>query len=78
MKIKKQLLQNFLNNKNMSADDLAQEMEINVIEIKKLLCGEQVDERTAFSFIKYFGADEAQHFIDWEAIGKKNPLQDEV
>ncbi|MDR0850768.1 MAG: hypothetical protein LBN07_04850 [Christensenellaceae bacterium] len=77
MKIKIQLLQAFLKERKITALDLAKEMEVDVSEIEKLLKGEAVDEKAAHKFIYYFGADEAQHFIDWEAIGKKNPLINE-
>lgn len=77
MKIKTKLLLAYLEQRKMSVSDLAKEMEISVTELEVLLNGEAVGEKTAQQFIYYLGANEAQKFIDWEAIGKKNPLAGE-
>ena len=53
---------------------MAREMLVDEKEIKKLLCGEAVNEATARRFIYYFGVDEAVKMIDWAAIGKINPF----
>ena len=76
MKIKKELLQAFLDNHNITAAILAREMGVAVWEIETLLNGDAVDEKTARQFIYYFGADEAARLIDWAASGKINPLTD--
>ena len=60
MKVKPILLQEYLDQTEMSAE--------------KLLSGEAVSKKTALEFIEYFGADKAQELIDWDAIGKQNPL----
>lgn len=78
MKIKTQLLREYLGKKKLSVEELADDMETSVAELEKLLNGEAVDVKAATLFIFYFGADEAQKFIDWEAIGKKNPLANEI
>lgn len=77
MKIKKELLQAFLDKYGITAAILAREMSVTVAEIRKLLNDETVGETTARRFIYYFGADEAVKMIDWAAIGKVNPLTDE-
>lgn len=74
MKIKKELLQVFLDKYGITAAILAREMHIAEQEIKTLLDGGAVNEATARKFIYYFGADEAVKMIDWAAIGKQNPL----
>lgn len=74
MKIKKELLQAFLDKYSISTAILAQEMNVNQAEIEKLLNGEKVGEETARRFVYYFGADEAAKMIDWAAIGKENPF----
>lgn len=61
----------------MTVTDFARLIDVDVTEIEKLLNGEAVDEPTARKFIYFFGADKAQHFIDWVAIGKINPLASE-
>ena len=75
MKIKKELLQAFLDKYNITAAVLAREMGVAVSEIETLLNGEAVNEATARQFIYYFGADEAVKMIDWTALGKKNPFE---
>lgn len=74
MKIKKELLQAFLDKHEITAAILAREMGVKVSEIEMLLKGEAVDEKTARQFVYYFGADEAVKLIDWAAIGRENPF----
>ena len=76
MKIKKELLQAFMQKYELSAALLAREMGVAVGEVEKLLGGTAVGEETARRFIYYFGADEAVKMIDWAAIGKQNPFTD--
>ncbi len=76
MKIKKELLQAFLDKYAITAALLAREMGVAVAEVEKLLGGTAVNEETARRFIYYFGADNAAEYIDWAAIGKQNPLAD--
>lgn len=76
MKIKKELLQAFLDKYAITAALLAREMGVAVAEVEKLLSGTAVSEETARRFIYYFGADNAAEYIDWAAIGKQNPLAD--
>ena len=77
MKVKKELLQAFLDKYKISAVILARDMGVNVAELETLLRGEAVNEATARRFIYYFGADEAVKMIDWAAIGKQVPNIDE-
>ena len=74
MKVKVKMLLSYLEKHGMTKEGLAEAIGISVAEIEKMFNGEAVDEPTARKFIYYLGADEAQNFIDWEAIGKKNPL----
>ncbi len=74
MKIKVKKLLALMEQRGMTAMDLARETDIEVTEIEKLLGGEAVGKDTASAFISYFGADTAQGIIDWAAIGKVNPL----
>lgn len=76
MKIKKELLQAFMDKHGITAAILAREMGVAVAEVEKLLNGETVGEETARRFVYYFGADEAVKMIDWAAIGKENPLSE--
>lgn len=76
MKVRKERLQNYLDEHDITAAELARDMGVNEKEIETLLRGEAVNEATARRFIYYFGADEAVKMIDWAAIGKQNPLAD--
>ena len=73
MKIRKELLQAFLDKYGITAAILAREMHTDEQEIKTLLDGGAVNEATARKFIYYFGADEAVKLIDWAALGKQIP-----
>lgn len=74
VKIKKELLQDYLDEHELTAAILARNMGVNTAEVEKLLSGIAVNEETARRFIYYFGADNAAKFIDWAAIGKQNPF----
>ena len=73
MKIKKELLQAFLDKYGITAAILARDMHTSEQEIKTLLEGGAVNEATARKFIYYFGANEAVKMIDWAAMGKQVP-----
>ena len=73
MKIRKELLQAFLDKYGITAAILARDMHIDEQEIKTLLEGGAVNEATARKFIYYFGANEAVKMIDWAAMGKQVP-----
>ena len=77
MKIKKELLQAFLDKYGITAALLARDMHVDEKEIKTLLEGGAVNEETARKFIYYFGANEAVKMIDWAAMGKPVPTDDE-
>ena len=76
MIVKTELLQNYLDEHELTAAILARNMGVNTAEVEKLLSGIAVNEETARRFIYYFGADNAAEYIDWAAIGKQNPLAD--
>ena len=73
MKIRKELLQAFLDKYGITAAILAREMHVDESDIQTLLNGGAVNEETARKFIYYFGADEAVKMIDWAALGKQVP-----
>ena len=73
MKIRKELMQAFLDKYGRTAAILAREMHTDEQEIKTLLDGGAVNAATARKFIYYFGADEAVKMIDWAAMGKQIP-----
>ena len=73
MKVKKEMLQAFLDKYKITAAILARDMGLQAADIETLLRGEAVNEATARRFIYYFGADEAAEMIDWAAMGKEKP-----
>ncbi len=75
MKVRKERLQNYLDEHGITAAELARDMGVNEKDMETLLRGEAVNEAIARRFIYYFGADEAVKMIDWAAIGKQNPLE---
>ena len=78
MKIKTKMLAAYLESKGMTGAAFAREIGVDPAEVEKMLNGEPVDEPTARKFIFHLGADDAQHFIDWDAIGKVNPLANDT
>lgn len=70
----KEKLRSFLKAKKLSEKDFAELLNIEQSEADKLLNGERVGKDTAHNFIYFFKAELAQHYIDWEATGVKNPL----
>lgn len=73
----KDKLRSFLKAKKLSEKDFATLLNIEQSEADKLLNGERVGKDTAHKFIYFFKAELAQHYIDWNAIGVKNPLAEE-
>ena len=74
MKIKPDELQKELQKLKMKPQDLADDLEVDVKEIEKLLNGEAVEYRTACLFVDYWGANLASQMIDWQTMGIENPL----
>jgi transcriptional regulator with XRE-family HTH domain len=74
MKVRIEKLRQYLKENGMSNAELARDMGVSLAEVTKMLDGEAVGVNTTRKFIRYFTADEAQDYIDWEAIGKTNPF----
>jgi plasmid maintenance system antidote protein VapI len=72
--VKRHLLLQFLETNRLTIADLAKAIGVNIYEIEKLLKGKTVGLYVARKFIQYLGAEKASGLIDWEAIGKENPL----
>lgn len=70
----KEKLRSLLGAKKWGVQDFANLLGIDKSEAEKLLNGERVEKDTAHNFIYFFKAELAQHYIDWEATGVKNPL----
>lgn len=77
MKIKVKKLLSYLKRSELSNSEFAQALGVSLAEVEKMLAGKAVGINTARKFIYYFSAEDAQHYIDWEAIGTENPLSDE-
>ena len=66
---------NYLRKNGMTIEQFAQELDISVTEARRMLSGARARYTTASKFIHYFQAEVAQHLIDWERLGIKNPLE---
>lgn len=78
MKVKPQLLQDYLEQKKLSEEEFAKKLGIGIEDVRRMLCGDKVGFNTARKFIRFFTPEKAQHLIDWEAIGVRNPLSEDV
>lgn len=74
MIVKKEKLQSYLDERNLTRAEFAKRLGVEVSEVDKMLSGEPVGYETAKRFIYYMKAHRAQHLIDWKAIGIENPL----
>lgn len=70
----KEKLRSYLESENLTAQDFARRLGVEQSEVDKLLAGERVGYDTARKFIYYFNGVIAQHYIDWDATKKENPL----
>lgn len=73
-----ELLLEYLNSKKLTPEKFAEIIAVPTGEIEKLLAGQAVERPIAKKFVFYFGAYKAQFFVDWNAIGKTNPLIDDL
>lgn len=76
MLVKKEKLAHFLEVKNLSKEKFAAILDVEVSEVEKMLNGEIVGLHTSRRFIRFFKAEVAQHYIDWETMNIKNPLEE--
>ena len=77
MIVRKEKLQVYLEKRKLSRSEFAGLLGVAPSEVDKMLCGEAVGYDTAKKFIHYMKAERAPHFVNWEAIGKENPLAGE-
>lgn len=77
MIIKKEKLQAYLDERNLTRAEFAKRLGVEVSEVDKMLSGEPVGYDTARKFIYYLKANSAQHYVDWDTLGVKNPLTEE-
>lgn len=77
MIVKKEKLQAYLDERNLTRAEFAKKLGVEVSEVDKMLAGEPVGYDTARKFIYYLKAESAQHYVDWKAIGVENPLAEE-
>lgn len=75
MIIKQDKLQHFLETKKITKNEFAIMLDVDDCEVEKMLNGKQVGICTARKFIKFFKADLAQYYIDWDKMNIKNPLE---
>lgn len=68
-------LKKFLDYIGVSSQEFARLVEVSETEAEKLLNGEAVEYDTAHNFIYWMKGYVAQHYIDWERMGIRNPLR---
>ena len=68
-------LKKFLDYIGVSSQEFARLIEVSETEAEKLLNGEAVEYDTAHNFIYWMKGYVAQHYIDWERMGIRNPLR---
>lgn len=73
----KEKILSFLKAKNLTVKDFSALLGVDESEANKLLSGERVGYDTARKFIYFFKGEVAQHYIDWESTGVRNPLTDD-
>ena len=67
-------LEEKLNSEHKTVKDFANAMRVDMAEAYSILSGEKVGVDAARRFITYYGADFAHEYIDWEAMGMKDPM----
>lgn len=77
MIVKQDKLKHFLEAKNISKSDFARKLDVEESEVDKMLSGTPVGIYTARKFIRFFKAEIAQRYIDWETMNIKNPLEED-
>lgn len=77
MIVKKEKLQEYLDKRNLTRTEFACRLGVEASEVDKMLSGESVNYETSKRFIRYMKAHRAQHYVDWDALGVKNPLAEE-
>lgn len=77
MIVKREKLKDYLDKRKFTRAEFAKQLGVEVSEVDKLLNGERVEQDTAHKLIYFFKAELAQHYIDWQATGVKNPLAED-
>lgn len=77
MIVKQDKLKHFLEAKNITNSDFARKLDVEESEVDKMLIGMPVGIYTARKFIRFFKAEIAQRYIDWERMNIKNPLEED-
>lgn len=75
MIVKGKKLSKLLQERKITREAFADKLGVEVSEVDKMLSGEAVGYETARKFVYFLTANCAQNYIDWQAMGKKNPLQ---
>lgn len=75
MIIKGKKLKKLLQSRKLTPQAFADKLGVDVAEVDKMLAGIAVGYETARKFVYFLTANCAQYYIDWQAMGKKNPLR---
>ena len=71
-------LEKYLNSKGKTVRDFADALDIEMKEAYRILSGGKVGLEIARRLINYYGAGQARKYIDWEAMGIKDPCHIDV
>lgn len=75
MIVKGKKLSKLLQERKLTRETFADKLGVDVSEVDKMLSGIAVEYETARKFVYFLTANCAQYYIDWQAMGKKNPLR---
>lgn len=75
MIVKGKKLSKLLQERKLTPQAFADKLGVDISEVDKMLSGVAVGYETAKKFVYFLTANCAQYYIDWQAMGKKNPLR---
>lgn len=75
MIVKGKKLSKLLQERKLTRQAFADKLGVDVNEVDKMLAGVAVGYETARKFVYFLTANCAQFYIDWQTMGKKNPLR---
>jgi len=77
MKIREKVLLQIMDEDALSCESLADGLDLHISVVEKMLNGEAVKDDVALKLMSYFGAEDAQRLVDWEAEDEENDDDDD-
>lgn len=75
MIVKGKKLSKLLQARKLTPQTFADKLGVDIAEVEKMLEGVAVGYETARKFVYFLTANCAQYYINWQAMGIKNPLR---